>query len=153
MSRAPYLFQPRSDGLDQEFRDAPPRPEPESADAAQQILDSLVAERGGISKFNRAQVEYARVATRLLLDMCVVGIGEGAKHAAEISKYLSYLPPLLPARTNGSGRLDTSNLSTQELSRLYAQMLANPTIGTEADDGPVIDAEADVCTMEAKVFD
>ena len=44
-------------------------------------------------------------------------------------------------------------MSTQELSRLYGQMLANPTIGTEADDGPVIDAEADVSTMEAKVFD
>ena len=148
MSRPAPLFVPRSDGLDQEFRDAPPRPEPESADAAQQILDSLVAERGGISKFNRVQVEYARVATRLLLDMCVVEVGEGAKHAAEISKYLSYLPPLLPARTNGSGSLDISNMSTQELSRLYGQMLTNPTIGTEPDPGPVIDVAAEISTME-----
>ncbi len=71
-----------------------------------------------------------------------------ACHEKLAQQYLSYLPPLLPARTNGSGSLDTSNMSTQELSRLYGQMLTNPTIGTEPDPGPVIDVAAEISTME-----
>ena len=123
----------------------------------QQILDSLIAERGGVSKFTDAQVHFARIIVRLMSDMASAKVGEAVRHATEITRLLDCLPPALPGFNAGQQPRDRmlAGMSLHEMAAVYQRMLADPTAGTkEPNDefdarldaalyGPVIDGVAE----------
>ncbi len=94
----------------------------EHAQRAQELLDSLVEERGGISKFSRVQVELAVAATRLMGLMRGAAAGDIVKTATALSAILDKLPPVVAGSSRPVERI-TRDMPLQELANAYSRFL------------------------------
>jgi hypothetical protein len=113
------------------------------------VFDAIIEQRGGISKFDYAQIEIAKNIVRLMAELSRVKIGEMARTAATMLALMDCLPPVVATVDRpSSGRVAQrmAEMSVHELAQLYARTLANPDAPFELHP---IDAER-IAALDAK---
>ncbi len=110
----------------------------------QELIDSLVEERGGIARFSAAQVQLARVAIKMMADLGRAGPSQTGQIATALVSLLAKLPPVVPQQREV--RPFRAGMSVAEIADEYARMIRDPDYaGAEGWDteAPTIEAVAE----------
>jgi hypothetical protein len=86
----------------------------------QDIIDDMVAARGGIERFNAAQVLLVRAAARMSAEILRAEAADVSKLVDGLDKLLGQLPEVINA---GVERVIPDNASATELMQIYAMMV------------------------------
>jgi hypothetical protein len=108
---------------------------------AQGILDDLIAERGGLSKFDRHQIETAREITDLMIEMRYAPRSEKVKYGDTIGRLKQDLPPVVPVPRKSTFP-SMPGMSLNELALEYQRAIADLDGDPDWDRVPIIGAAA-----------
>jgi hypothetical protein len=93
------------------------------SDDVRGLLDDFVAERGGVLAFSRAQVEIARTAVQLMLQLRTAAPSEVVKLGDVLARLTAQLPPIIVTKTEI--RHIPKGISLQELTNAYCELVQN----------------------------